>query len=210
MSVPPYRIETERLVIRCWEPRDAPLLKEAVDASLDHLRPWMPWVEQEPQTLDEKIELLRGFRGNFDLGEDFVYGIWARDESRVLGGSGLHRRVGDGAFEIGYWLRADATGQGLASEVTAVLTRAGIEHCGVDRIEIHVDPVNERSHRVPLRLGFVEEATLRRRLPMKSGTDLRDCVVYTLLASELAGSPAAGYDYAAYDAAGRPLPLPPG
>ena len=25
----PYRIETERLVIRCYEPRDAPLLKAA-------------------------------------------------------------------------------------------------------------------------------------------------------------------------------------
>ena len=27
---PPYRIVTGRLVLRCWEPRDAPLLKESV------------------------------------------------------------------------------------------------------------------------------------------------------------------------------------
>ena len=39
----PYRIETERLVLRCYDPEDAPLLKDAVDRSLDHLRPWMPW-----------------------------------------------------------------------------------------------------------------------------------------------------------------------
>ena len=58
----PYRIETERLVIRCYEPRDASLLKEAIDSSLEHLRPWMPWAHQEPQTLEQKMELIRRFR----------------------------------------------------------------------------------------------------------------------------------------------------
>lgn len=38
----PYRIETARLVIRCYDRADAPLLKAAVDASVEHLRPWMP------------------------------------------------------------------------------------------------------------------------------------------------------------------------
>ena len=54
MNDPPYRIVTERLVVRCWEPRDAPLLKEAVDSSLDDLRPWMPWAYDEPQTVADE------------------------------------------------------------------------------------------------------------------------------------------------------------
>ena len=85
LKTPPYRIVTERLVLRCWEPRDAAALKEAVDASLDHLRPWMPWAENEPQTIEEKVELIRGFRGLFDTDEDYVYGIFSRDESEVCG-----------------------------------------------------------------------------------------------------------------------------
>jgi hypothetical protein len=40
---PAYRIHTQRMVIRCWHPQDAPLLKEAIDQNLDHLRPWIPW-----------------------------------------------------------------------------------------------------------------------------------------------------------------------
>ena len=36
------RIETPRLVLRSWNPSEAGLLKEAVDASVDHLRPLMP------------------------------------------------------------------------------------------------------------------------------------------------------------------------
>ena len=38
---PPYRIVTERLVVRCYDPRDASLVKDAVDSSLDELRAWM-------------------------------------------------------------------------------------------------------------------------------------------------------------------------
>ena len=30
---PAYRIHTQRLVLRCWQPTDAPLLKAAIDAT---------------------------------------------------------------------------------------------------------------------------------------------------------------------------------
>ena len=112
----PYRIETERLVIRCYDPRDAAPLKEAIDSSLDHLRPWMPWAEHEPQTLEEKTALLRGFRSAFDAGENFTYGIFSGDESEVVGGSGLHPRIDLGGLEIGYFIRAGATRQGFVTE----------------------------------------------------------------------------------------------
>jgi RimJ/RimL family protein N-acetyltransferase len=200
----PYRIETDRLVIRCYEPEDAPLLKEAVDSSIDHLRPWMPWARFEPQTLDEKVELLRGFRSRFDADQDYPYGVFAPDESRQIGGAGLHSRGGDGSLEIGYFIRADSIGQGLATEVTAVLARVGIEKCGVDRIDVQVEPANERSLRIPRKLGFTQEGLLRRRLePGENGGPRRDSVLFTLLAEELPGSPCAGYDYRAFDALGR-------
>ena len=203
---PPYRIETERLVIRCYEPEDAALLKDAVDSSLDHLRPWMPWVRFEPQPLDQKIDLLRMFRGQFDQDENYVYGVFDGDESRLLGGSGLHPRGGDDSLEVGYWVRADAVGQGIATEVTAVLTRAGIEHAGLKRVDIQVDPANERSLRIPRTLGFTEEATLRRRLePKEPGAERRDSVLFTMLDDELAISPCTTYAYRAFDAIGRQL-----
>jgi RimJ/RimL family protein N-acetyltransferase len=199
----PYRIEVDGgPVIRCWDPRDAPLLKEAVDSSLEHLRAWMPWAYQEPQELDAKAALLRLFRGNFDLGHDFVYGIFSADESRVLGGTGLHTRVGDGAFEIGYWVRADAVRRGIATTVAGALTRVGIELGGADRIEIHVDVENEVSARVPRRLGYQEEGTLRRRLPTHDGSPLRDAVIFSMFPEDLAGSPASLVSFSAFDARG--------
>ncbi len=202
----PYRIETERLVIRCYEPRDAPLLKEAVDASLDHLRPWMPWARFEPQPLEEKVELLRRFRGQFDLDENYVYGVFDRAESRQLGGSGLHPRGGPASLEIGYFIRADALRQGLATEVTAVLSRVAFEVCGVARVDVQVDPENTRSAGIPRKLGFTQEATLRRRLePKDDGGPRRDSLLYTLLREELPSSGCAGYAYRAFDATGMPV-----
>jgi RimJ/RimL family protein N-acetyltransferase len=195
-AAPPYRMVTERLVLRCWNPADAALAKEAVDSSREHLRPWMLWADEE-KTLEEQSAVLRGFRARFDLGEDFVYGIFSADESEVVGGTGLHTRAGEDAFEIGYWIRASRVNQGLATEATAALTRTAFELCGVDRVELHVEVGNAASLRIPAKLGYRQEATLRRRI---AGT--RDKAIFTLFAGEYRDSPSAAAAFEAYDALG--------
>jgi RimJ/RimL family protein N-acetyltransferase len=208
VATPPYRIETDRLVIRCWQPSDAPLLKDAVDTSLEHLRPWMPWAHDDPQPVENKMELLRGFRSRFDAGDDFVYGIFSRDESEAVGGTGLHPRVGDDAFEIGYWIRSSAVGKGLATETAAALTRVAFDLAAVERVELHVDPANEASCRVARKLGYGEEARLRRRLPdVVPNGPKRDEIIFSMFAEEFADSAAGAIsrDVAAFDALGRSL-----
>lgn len=204
-TTPPYRIETRRLVIRCYEPEDAPLLKAAVDASIEHLLPWMPWARFEPQSVEDKVQLLRSFRGQFDLDQSYVYGIFSADETEQLGGTGLHPRANEGSLEIGYWVAAGATGQGIATEVTAVLTRAGFEHAALDRIDVQVEPANERSLAIPRKLGFTEEGRLRRRLEAEEGEPRRDSIVFSMLREELERSPCMRYDYRAFDVNGERL-----
>jgi RimJ/RimL family protein N-acetyltransferase len=199
----PYRIETERLVIRCYEPRDSALTKDAVDSSCEHLRPWMPWAENAPKTLEEQTELLRVFRSAFDANEDFPYGIFSADEAEQLGGSGLHPRIGPGGLEIGYFVRASATRRGIITESTAALTRVGFEICEADRIEIRIEPGNEASFGIPRKLGFFEEATLRRRLPGRGDGPLRDVTIFTIFREEF--DPAISPALRAFDAAGRQL-----
>ena len=201
---PAYRVETARTVIRCWNPADAPLLKAAVDASVEHLRPWMPWADQEPTDLQAKIDLLRRFRGRFDLGEDFTYGILDRAETQVLGGTGLHTRVGEEAREIGYWIHAAYINQGLATEVAAALTRVAFEIDRMSRVEIRCDARNVRSAAVPRKLGYTLETTLRQRITDPDGSR-HNVLVWTLLVDEYPASPAAAAALAAYDAVGRQL-----
>jgi RimJ/RimL family protein N-acetyltransferase len=201
---PAYRVVTERLVLRCWHPIDAPRLKAAIDASLDHIGPWMPWAHQEPESVAAKAERLRQMRGRFDLGVDYAYGVFDRDEHAVLGGAGLHMRVGDAAREIGYWIHAAHIGKGLATELAAALTRVAFEVDGVRRVEIHCGPENVRSAAVPRKLGYIHEATLRARYVRPDGT-LRDTMIWTLLAGEPASSPVSRYHVEAYDVLGERL-----
>jgi RimJ/RimL family protein N-acetyltransferase len=192
LVIPPRRIVTERLVVRRHEPSDAPLVKEAVDSSLDHLRAFMNWAWDAPEPLGVVEDLLATFRAQFEAGENFTYGIFTRDETEAVGGAGLHRRVGPEAFEIGYWMRASRLRQGLVTEAAAGLTRAAFDRCSVERVEIHVDPANVASLGVAAKLGYVREATLRKRLPpLPPSLERRDEVIFSLLEEEFPGSPAA-------------------
>ena len=180
---PPRRLETERLLIRCWQPDDAVALRAALDPSLDHLRPWLPWAWVEPHTVVQTARRLADFKNGFDEGEEFVYGLFEPDESSVIGGIGLHRRVGLGALEIGYWIRVDRTRRGFATEAVIAVTTAGLALPGVDRIEIHCDPRNAPSRRIPERLGYRLVETRIADKTTHEG-EPRDTVVYEVTGAE--------------------------
>jgi RimJ/RimL family protein N-acetyltransferase len=95
-----YRVETPRIVVRCWMPEDAPLAKKAEDDSRDHLREFMLWADRAPESLGEVIDKLRLFRSWFDAGEDFMFGAFSKDDGSCIGGAGLHPRVRAPAISV--------------------------------------------------------------------------------------------------------------
>jgi RimJ/RimL family protein N-acetyltransferase len=199
-----YRVETRRLVIRCWQPEDASLAKAAIDASLEHLQPWMPWALDEPTSVEEKVNLMRRFRGRFDLDQDYTYGIFSTDESRALGGCGLHTRLGPNAYEIGYWIHKDFINRGLATETVAALTRVAFEVGIVDRVEIRISADNLASAAVPPKLGYRMEGILSRRLTGSDG-ELHNMMIWTLFSNDYSASPSAKAEIRAYDVLGKRL-----
>ncbi|MEL7250138.1 MAG: GNAT family protein [Bacteroidota bacterium] len=174
-----YRIETERLVIRCYQPQDAELLKRSIDESLEHLLPWMTWAKYEPESIQVKRERIRKFRGEFDLGIDYTFGIFSRDEKELIGSTGLHTRLGGNAREIGYWIGAKHIRQGYATETVKALVKVGFEIEELDRIEIRCAPENIASQNVPKKLGFLYEGTLKNRMADTEG-QARDMMIWTM------------------------------
>ncbi len=189
---PAYVIHTPRLVVRCYERDDVDAVHKAVLANVDALRPWMPWIDREPLDREARTELVRRFRGLFDLGQDFIYGVFDRTSGEFVGGSGLHPRSRPGVLEIGYWISHPHWGKGFATETAGALTRIGFDVMGAARIEIRVEPGNVRSMAIPRKLGFTEEGCLRGiGEPRGAETGGVDLVVFGLLRTELSTSPAA-------------------
>jgi RimJ/RimL family protein N-acetyltransferase len=200
-----YRVETPRLVVRCWSPEDAHALKAAEDESREHLRPFMLWADRLPEPLAEVIDKLRLFRAWFDTGEDFYFGVFDKDGGGCVGGAGLHPRVGKGGIEIGYWTHGAHVRRGIATEVAGALTRAAFEVTRLRWVEIRCAASNVASAGVPRGLGFAHEATLRQRLVLPSG-EIDDTLVFTLLARDYEASAARRIPFTAFDATGRTLP----
>jgi len=171
--------------------------------SAEHLKPWMPWAHDEPEPFVEKEKRLVRFRGMFDLSENYVYGIFNKEETKLIGGTGLHPRLGDNELEIGYWIHKDYVRRGLVTESTAALIKVAFEIIHIHRIEIHCDPVNIASASVPRKLGFTHEGTLRAKTPFLDRW--RDTMIWGLLDSEYPNSPSVQAQIKVLDANSNPL-----
>jgi RimJ/RimL family protein N-acetyltransferase len=141
------------LVLRRLVAADAPRLHAAIVESIEHLRPWMPWIQTEPLTVSEREQLICGeFARGWDEETDFAYGIFTGEI--LVGGCGLHRRIDAGGMEIGYWVHVDHTGRGIATAAVRALCEAAFRLDEITHVEIHHDKANTSSARVPAKLGF--------------------------------------------------------
>jgi RimJ/RimL family protein N-acetyltransferase len=139
-------------LLRLYAACDLEPLAEVSAQSLAHLQPWMSWATPEAVSWEAQQQRHAERLAQASTGQSYLYVIV---EGQVLHGvCGLHRRVGPGGAEIGYWLRPESVGRGLVTRAVRVLTEAALELPDVDRVEIHCDEANVRSAAVPARLGY--------------------------------------------------------
>lgn len=181
----PERIDTDRLLLEAPRPGLGPVLNEAICESVEQLKPWMSWAQTEPG-LEEAEAQIRRMHADFVSRRSLNYPIYLRaaggSRGQLLGCASLPRldwKVR--SFEIGYWLRTSAQGQGYATEVVHALSRMAFETLRARRVEIRTDDNNLRSRAVAERCGFEFEGVLRRDSLSPSG-EPRDTWVYSRIA----------------------------
>lgn len=159
-------IKAHDLTLRPYVRDDARELMEAVTESIEHLRPWMPWIQFEPQDIHDKRKLIRTFSDEWQSRTSFTMGIFRGD--RLVGGTGFHVRGPHDSLEIGYWVRAGHTRQRVATRATSALLDEAFRQEVINRVFINHDAANVASQGVPETLGFTLVATETRE-PLAPG-----------------------------------------
>lgn len=161
----PERLDGEGIVLLAPRAGGGAEMAVVIAQSLSHLRPWMVWAQEAP-TAESAELVVRRMQADFIARRDLSYQLHARradgSAGRLLGGTGLHRidwRVRK--FEVGYWIRPEAAGQGHVSEAVRLLSRLAFDTLAARRVEIRMDSHNARSRAVAQRCGFELEGILR-------------------------------------------------
>lgn len=176
----PERLAGERTLLLAPRAGTGAEMAVVITQSLSHLRPWMPWAQDAP-TAESSELVVRRMQADFIARRDLCFHIHASrpdgSAGRLLGGTGLHRI--DWAvrrFEIGYWIRPDAAGQGHVSEAVRLLTALAFGGLAARRVEIRCDVRNTRSRAVAERCGFELEGILRNNVLGVDGHPRDSCV----------------------------------
>jgi RimJ/RimL family protein N-acetyltransferase len=84
--------------------------------------------------------------------------------------------------EIGYALRSDHWGRGIASEAVALVLDWAFRRLDLQRVEADIDPRNDGSRQLLARLGFSSEGVMRQRFFV--GDEATDSEIFGLLAED--------------------------
>lgn len=172
MDLPQQVIELDDLTLRRFDGEaDLPELFQVLEESLEHLRPWVPWVAEHSR--QRTADFLAARPEAWASGEAYSYAIVL--DGAIVGAGVLfrHEDTPAGCLEVGYWLHPAATGRGVATRTARALVEQAFQLPGVEGVEIVHDPANHASGAVPARLGFTER--LRRPAeilaPAETGED---------------------------------------
>ena len=144
-------IETERLVIRNFDPEDLDALYRLYEESdIRYIEPLSEDREEELEKLKSYIHFIYGFYG---------FGLWAvclKEGGRLIGRCGLQVEfIGDeGEYELGYMISGKYTGQGYAEEAVKAILEYADEDLEAPRVIVQIHKDNEPSRRFAEKLGF--------------------------------------------------------
>ncbi|MFK7950615.1 MAG: GNAT family N-acetyltransferase [Saprospiraceae bacterium] len=151
-----------------------------VDANRTYLQEWLPWVNSTKSPKDSQQFLKEARRFSFGGQQFHTIIIYKEKIVGLVGFNAIHKNHKKG--EIGYWIAQDMQGKGIVTKSIKRLINYGFKHLDLNRILIRVATENFKSKRIPQRLGFTYEGTLRSDLFQNNR--FLDIEIYGLLKSE--------------------------
>lgn len=175
------QLRDELLCLRRARMSEAPALARAVRLSLDELAPYLPWATPAYDVAAAR-EFLEFSREEARRSRGLHLNVFDVERDELIGGVGLMLRPGNQSGELGYWLRSDLAGQGLATHAAGLLAEYGFGPLRLRRLYLTCDVANRGSRRVAEKLGMRREGRLRSF--MLHHGEARDHYLYAVLAEE--------------------------
>lgn len=170
----------EDILLRPFRFTDAAALYAAVRESLDDLKPWMSWATDNYTEMTAR-EYITIARARWDEHTFYALAITRADE--ILGACTLSSIHPIYHFcNLGYWVRTDCRGRGIAGRAAKLAARFAFENLGLIRVEIVIGLGNQASLRVAQKIGAHDEGILRNRMVI--GTSIHDAHMFSLLPSD--------------------------
>lgn len=189
----PDRLTTERFELRRFTRRDIDALTTSVRNSLPELQLWLPWAHTGYDR-DDAVAYIRDSMQSWKDARAFDFAIRAlSDADGHVGNISIWQVSRTGrSGEIGYWVRSDRAGSGVASETAARLVTLGFDRLGFHKINLRIAVGNRASERVAEKLGFAREGVLREELLIRGRWV--DHTLYSLLEHEWRSSRSSALD----------------
>jgi len=177
------RLEAGSLLLRPLRMTDARSLTTTVRASAEGLGQFLFWASSD-YDLESARAFVRFAREGRESGRGLHLGIFDSARGEFLGMIGLMRmNAVPLGFEIGYWMRTDRRGEGLATLAARRLLRYAFERAGAHRVWLNCDVRNRSSRRVAEKLGMRREGRVKAFLIDPEGKP-RDHYLYGILNGE--------------------------
>jgi ribosomal-protein-alanine N-acetyltransferase len=149
-------IRTERLVIRSMTEADIAGLHAYRNGPHVEYQSW-----ELPYSIDDAEELVLESAAHDGPVRDGWVQIAIEHHGELVGDVAIGLDKDGRIATIGYTLRDDMQGKGIAREAVRAVVRRLFDHLGVHRIQAETAVENERSIRLLLDLGFTREGTSR-------------------------------------------------
>jgi len=159
---------TERFVLRPFRRRDADALHRAVHTSHQELAEFLPWAHSRYSRLDAANFIKDSNRAWREArAYDFAIRGPEQPDHHLGNVSVWFVSRGFRSGEIGYWIRSDESGRGIATEVAREALHIGFTQLKMHRIILRIALGNRGSERVAEKLGFVREGVLREEIKVR-------------------------------------------
>ncbi len=184
-----YTVIARRLGLRPLDAADWSAWRDVRVANREWLEPWEPRPDRhvsdplrDPQAFRERCAALTRQR---QLDTTHQFGIFLADGSFAgeISLQGIQRGASQLA-SLGYWIDRRQAGNNYIPEACVAMLRYAFEDMRLHRIEVAIVPRNDRSRRIPAKLGLREEGLATRFLQINGVWE--DHVRYAITAEEWA------------------------